>query len=261
MSDFATVNYSVNNRVATIRMNRPKAMNAFNQQMREDLLAAVELANADDELRVIVLGGEGRGFCAGADLTEDYRPRYDTVDQQIKESYKPILMALYNSEKVTLASVRGPAAGAGSAFAMVCDLAIMADNAYIYQAFAAIALVPDCGASWHLMQQLGRKRAFQVIVEAEKLSAQTCVELGLANKVVAVDELDSATQAWAEKLAGGAPIAQRHVKALLRDVPNNTLDQTIDHEADLQNFCITSADFVEGTTAFFERRKAVFTGE
>lgn len=261
MSHFETVNYSVENRVATVRMNRPKALNAFNDQMRSELLAAIDLANSNDEVRVIVLGGEGRGFCAGADLTEDYRPKYDTVDQQIKESYKPILMALYNSDKITLASVQGAAAGAGSAFAMVCDLSIMADNAYIYQAFAAIALVPDCGASWHLMRQLGAKRAFQVIVEGEKLAAQSCVEMGLANKVVSVDELAGATQAWAEKLADGAPLPQRYVKQLLRQVPHHTLEQTVDQEGELQNVCISSKDFAEGTAAFFERRKAVFTGE
>jgi 2-(1,2-epoxy-1,2-dihydrophenyl)acetyl-CoA isomerase len=260
MSNFQTVIYSVENRVATIRMNRPGVMNAVNEQMRNDLLAAVDMANADDQVRVIVLGGKGRGFCAGADLTEDYRPRYDSVDQQIKKSYKPVLMTLYDSDKITLSSVRGAAAGAGSALAMVCDLSIMADDAYIYQAFAAIALVPDCGASWHLVRQLGRKRAFQVMLEAEKLAATECVELGLANRVVAVDDLDGATQAWAEKLAACAPLAQRHLKQLVRQAPFNTLEQSIDQEAGLQNDCIASADFAEGTAAFFEKREAFFSG-
>ena len=261
MSTFETVIYRVENQVATIRMNRPAAMNALNEQMRRDLLAAVDMANVDSEVRVIVLGGEGRGFCAGADLTEDYRPRYDRVDQQIKESYKPVVMALYHSDKITLSSVRGAAAGAGSALAMVCDLTIMADNAYIYQAFAAIALVPDCGASWHLVHELGRKRAFQVMLEAEKLAASECVDLGLANRVVAVDQLDSATQAWAEKLAACAPLARAHLKQLVRQAPLNTLEQSIDQEARLQNDCIASADFAEGTAAFFEKRKAAFTGK
>ena len=198
---------------------------------------------------------------AGADLTEDYRPRYDSVDQQIKESYKPVLLALYHSEKITLSSVRGAAAGAGSALAMVCDLTIMADSAYIYQAFAAIALVPDCGASWHLVHQLGRKRAFQIMLEAEKLSASDCIDLGLANRVVADQELDSATRAWAENLTACAPLAQRHLKQLVRRAPLNTLEQSIDQEADLQNDCIASADFAEGAAAFFEGRKAVFTGQ
>lgn len=261
MSQFETVNYRVDQRVATIRMNRPRVMNAVNEQLRRDLLAAVGMANADDEVRVIVLGGEGRGFCAGADLTEDPRPHYDSVEQQIKESYKPVVMALYHSDKITLSSVRGAAAGAGSALAMVCDLTIMADSAYIYQAFAAIALVPDCGASWHLVHQLGRKRAFQVIVEGEKIAASSCLELGLANRVVAADELDHATQAWAEKLAAGAPLAQRYVKQLLRRVPHNTLEQSIDLEAELQNDCIASQDFAEGTAAFFEKRPAVFSGK
>ena len=102
---------------------------------------------------------------------------------------------------------------------MVCDLTIMADNAYIYQAFAAIALVPDGGASWHLVNQLGCKRALEMIVECEKMPAAMCLELGLANRVVAADTLQSATRVWAEKLSQGAPLAQGYIKKILKSVP------------------------------------------
>lgn len=261
MNDFATVNYSVHNRVATIRLNRPKAMNSFTSQMRKDLQAAVDRANSDTDVRVVVLGGEGRAFCAGADLTEDFHPEFATVEAQIKDSYKPLLLAIHNSEKLFIASVKGAAAGAGCALALTCDLVIMAENAYLYQAFSAIALVPDCGASWHFVNQLGSKRALQMIVEAEKLPAASCLELGFANRVEAVDELDAATQAWAEKLASGAPLAQRYIKQIVNRVPQMSLAQTIDLEAELQNETIASKDFVEGTTAFFAKRPARFTGE
>jgi 2-(1,2-epoxy-1,2-dihydrophenyl)acetyl-CoA isomerase len=260
MSPFETVKYTIHNQVATIRLNRPKAMNAFNVQLRKELLAAIERANADDGVRVVVLAGEGRGFSAGADLSEDYKPFHDKVEDQIKLEYKPFLMAIHSSPKIFMSSIRGPAAGIGSALAMVCDLTIMAEDAYIFQAFAAIALVPDGGVSWHLLHQLGYKRAFEMIVEAEKMSARTCLQLGLANRVVATEDLPAATQAWAEQLARGAPLAQRYIKQILKQVPSQTLSETIDMEAQLQTVVITSNDAAEGVTAFFEKRTPVFTG-
>ncbi len=181
MSDFETVRYAVDQGVALITLNRPAVMNAFNGQMRRELLAAVRRAIDDAGARVVVLTGEGRGFSAGADLADGVPP---LVQQQIDEEYKPVLMAISEAPKPFISAVNGAAAGIGSSFAMACDLTVMADNAYIYQAFMAIALVPDGGATWHLVRQLGRKRAFEVIVEGERMSAARCLELGLANRVV-----------------------------------------------------------------------------
>jgi 2-(1,2-epoxy-1,2-dihydrophenyl)acetyl-CoA isomerase len=261
MKEFESVNYSVVNSVATISLNRPAAMNSINRQLRQDLHAAITRANADDTIRVVVLAGEGRGFCAGADLAEDFKLHHEKVEQQIKQEYKPLLLAIHQSPKIYISSVNGAAAGIGSALAMVCDLTIMADNAYIYQAFAAIALVPDGGASWHLVNQLGYKRAFEMIVECEKMPAATCLELGLSNRVVAADTLPSATQAWAEKLSQGAPLAQAYIKQILKSVPGQSLAQTIDLEAELQNITTTSKDSIEGIAAFFEKRAPHFIGE
>ena len=260
MSEFSTVIYSKNNGVAWIRLNRPEALNAFNAQLRRELMVAITAANDDENVQVVVLQGEGRGFSAGADLSEDYREGHATIDQQIIQEYKPILMGINTSDKIFISAIHGAAAGIGSALAMTCDLTIMSEDAYIYQAFAAIGLIPDGGASWHLVNTIGYKRAFQLVVESEKISAQQCLDLGLTNKVVAGEEFDVKVKAWAEKLATGAPIAHSHIKKALNRAVTFDLESVIDLEAVLQNDTISSEDFKEGSAAFFERRKPTFTG-
>ena len=136
----------------------------------------------------------------------------------------------------------------------------MAGNAYIYQAFMAIALVPDGGATWHLVRQLGRKRAFEVIMEGEKLSAARCLELGLANRVVPAERLLEETLAWARTIAKKAPLALRYSKEALNRAMQLDLADTISYEARLQNITFVSEDTREGVQAFFEKRPPVFTG-
>ena len=140
--------------------------------MRQELLAAIQQAEESDEVRVVIISGAGKGFSSGADLKEGMAG-YETIEAQIQAEYKPFLSTISNSDKIYISSVRGAAAGIGGALAMTCDLTVMAESAYIYQAFAAIALLPDGGATWHLVNTLGYKRAFELIVEAEKLPAQT----------------------------------------------------------------------------------------
>ena len=261
MASFETINYSVANDVASIKLNRPKALNAFNVDLRKELLAAVEQANADDYVRVVIIGGEGRGFCAGADLTENLLDFYESVDQQIEQEYKPFLLAIHESPKLYIAAVNGAAAGIGSSLAMSCDFIVMAEDAYIYQAFAAIGLVPDGGASWHLVRSLGYKRALQMIVESEKMPAQRALDLGLANKVVKSSDLDEATRTWAEKLAQGAPIAQRHTKEIIRKAMASSLSDIIDLEAKYQVECSQSEDSADAVKALFAKRAPVFKGK
>jgi 2-(1,2-epoxy-1,2-dihydrophenyl)acetyl-CoA isomerase len=223
-----------------------------------ELLSAVEEVNADQDIRVVILTGAGRAFSAGADLGE-IQAGGNVIDT-LNNAYKPILMAITNAPKPWVSAVNGAAAGIGSAFAMCCDLTVMAEDGYIYQAFSAIGLIPDGGATWHLVNTLGRKRAYEMIVSGEKVAAQKCLDLGLCNRVVATDSLMDETMSWAEELATKAPLSLRYAKQALNDAMNNTVADTISNEADLQHLCITSEDAREGVAAFMQKRSAQWKG-
>jgi 2-(1,2-epoxy-1,2-dihydrophenyl)acetyl-CoA isomerase len=258
MSDFSTVRYELRGAVALITLNRPEVLNAFNTALRADLLAAAERANADPAVRVVVLTGEGRAFSAGADLGS--ATLGTGVGELIETEYRPSLLAIAGATKPWIAAVNGLAAGIGGSYALSCDLVVMAEHAYIYQAFIAIALVPDGGATWHLVRQLGPKRAFEMIAEGEKMPAATCVALGLANRVVPGAEVLDNALAWAAALAEKAPLALRYSKEALREAMKRSLPEMISYEAALQDITSASQDAMEGVTAFLEKRKAVFTG-
>jgi len=259
MSDFECITYSIENRVATISLNRPKAMNAISQKMRQELLQVIEASEANDDVRVVVIRAEGRGFSSGTDLTEGLTG-YATIDEQIQLEYKPVLMAIHNAEKLYIASVHGACAGIGAALAMTCDLAVMADNAFLYLAFAGLSLVPDGGMSHHLVNAMGYKKAMQLFAEAGRLPAVECEKYGLANKVVAVEELAATSQSWAENLAQGAPLAQKFGKKIMREVHVSSYSETVDQESKIQTTCMNSKDCEGAITAFFAKQKPVFEG-
>ena len=255
MSGFETVTVERRGMVGVVTLNRPDVLNAFNAVLCRELLLAVEEVNADQDIRVAVLTGAGRAFSAGADLGEIQGPGASVIDT-LNNAYKPILMAITNAPKPWVSAVNGAAAGIGSAFAMCCDLTVMAEDGYIYQAFSAIGLIPDGGATWHLVNTLGRKRAYEMIVSGEKVAAQKCLDLGLCNRVVATDSLMDETMSWAEELATKAPLSLRYAKKALNDAMNYSVGDTISNEAELQHLCITSEDAREGVAAFMQKRSA-----
>jgi 2-(1,2-epoxy-1,2-dihydrophenyl)acetyl-CoA isomerase len=259
MSDFETVTVERRGMVGVITLNRPDVLNAFNAILCRELLSAVEEVNADQDIRVVILTGAGRAFSAGADLGEIQGPGGNVIDT-LNNAYKPILMAITNAPKPWVSAVNGAAAGIGSAFAMCCDLTVMAENGYIYQAFSAIGLIPDGGATWHLVNTLGRKRAYEMIVSGEKVAAQKCLDLGLCNRVVPTDSLIDEAMSWAEELATKAPLSLRYAKKALNDAMNNSVGDTISNEAELQHLCITSEDAREGVAAFMQKRSAQWKG-
>jgi 2-(1,2-epoxy-1,2-dihydrophenyl)acetyl-CoA isomerase len=259
MSGYETVGYAISGQVATITLNRPDVLNAFNATLRRELIDAITRASADEHVRVVVLTGAGRAFCTGTDLAEQ-RPADFLPQFQIDDEIKPALVAITKAPKPFIAAVNGVAAGGGVGYVLACDLVVMADDASLLQPFVNIGLIPDAGASWHLVQQLGRKRAYELIANAEKLPAQRCVELGLANRVVPAGDLLSEAQAWAQKLAQKAPLALRYAKQTLQAVETMELDDAISYEAALQNKLGRSLDAKEGVRAFMEKRKPVFTG-
>lgn len=261
MSNYDTVQVERRDGVAVVSLNRPDSLNAFNAGLRSDLRRAVREVNDDPAVRVAILTGAGRAFCAGADLSETAaNPADFRVEDQLNGEYKPILLEINRAGKPWIAAVNGAAAGIGSAFAMNCDLVVMAENAYIYQAFAAIGLVPDGGATWHLARTLGRQRAYEVISSGEKIRAQKCLDWGLCNRVVPEDELMEQALAWAGELAAKSPLALRYAKQALNAAMEISVADTISYEATLQHLCVTSDDAKEGVAAFIEKRAPRWQG-
>jgi 2-(1,2-epoxy-1,2-dihydrophenyl)acetyl-CoA isomerase len=261
MGNYSTVLVERHGAVAVVSLNRPDKLNSFDGALRRELLYAVREVNDDDSVRAVVLTGVGRSFSAGADLGDMPADKtHFRVEDQLNGEYKPMLMEIFAAPKPWLSAINGACAGIGSAFGMVCDLTVMAEDAYIYQAFAAIGLVPDGGATWHLVRTLGRKRAYEVIVTGEKIRADKCLQWGLCNRVVPADKLLSETLAWATEIAGKAPLSLRYAKQALNAAIEDSVSDTITKEASLQHICITSADAQEGVVAFMQKRAPVWQG-
>lgn len=260
MSTFNSITVYSNEHVATITLNRPEAMNAISQLMRKELLNAINTLENDKDIRIVIINSEGRGFSSGTDLSEGLAG-YPDIGQQIKEEYKPVLLGIANSNKVYISATHGVCAGIGSALALSCDLAIMADDSCFYLAFAGLSLVPDGGLSQQLVQTMGYKRAFQAFVETSRIDASLCLQYGLVNKLAPADQLHEHAQAWAEQLAQGAPLAQSFGKQAFRKATDLSLEESIDMEADLQVECSNSEDAMTAIGAFFEKKKPTFAGK
>lgn len=253
------VKYEKKGAVAVITLNRPDAMNAFTTELSNDLQLALERAAGDDAVRVIVLTGEGRCFSAGADLKSGFEGR--SVFGKLHYEYRPVLSAIATMSKPVIAAVPGSAAGIGLSLALHCDLLIMADNAFLLSPFTSISLVPDGGLNWLLVRQLGYRRAFQLSIESERLPADRCLELGLANRIVPADDLQSAALDWAKALANRAPRSLEATKKVMRHAIDNDWASTFNMEADWQQALAGSEDNTEGVNAFFEKREPNFKGE
>jgi len=260
VSVYESVLYEVGDRVATITLNRPQVLNAFDAQLRTDLIAAINEAVNDDRVRVAILTGAGRAFSAGADLREATPPEF-LPQFQLDDEFKPGLMAIAHSAKPFISAVNGVASGAAVGYAMACDMMMMADNAHLHLAFASVGLVPDAGTTWHLLHRLGPKKAYEIVIGAEKVSAQRCLELGLTNRVVPADGLLTSAHAWATQLSEKAPLVLRYVKESFRKVARMNLADAISYEAALQNRLLRSQDAQEGIRAFLEKRRPRFVGK
>ena len=253
------VNYEQQGAVAVIKLNRSERMNSFTTQLSVDLLGELERASKDQSVRVVVLTGEGGCFSAGADLISGLEGK--SLLEKLQFEFRPYLSAIASMPKPVIAAVNGSAAGIGMSLALQCDLLIMADNAFLLSPFTTIALVPDGGLNWLLVRQLGYRRAFQLSIESERIDAQRCVELGLANKFVPADQLLAAAIEWAEEMSKRAPLSLAATKKAMRFAMDNDWASSFDTEVDLQDELIQSRDNAEGVAAFFEKREPEFKGE
>jgi 2-(1,2-epoxy-1,2-dihydrophenyl)acetyl-CoA isomerase len=258
----AVVSYEMHAAVAHITLNRPAALNAFDQALRLQLAAALQRAAADPEVRAVALLAAGRAFSAGADLKEMHSTRRadSEVRRQLEEEYAPGIHAIAGMHKPVIAAVEGLVAGIGCAYMLASDLVVMAEDAYFTLPFQNLALVPDGGITWMLERQIGARRAFELAVECERVPAARCLELGLVNRVVPKGSANEVASQWAHRLAQRAPLALLHTKKLLHQAATVDFAQGLQNEVVAQEQCIGSADFREGLTAFLEKRAARFSG-
>lgn len=245
--------------VAILSLDEPAKLNAMDVAMLRELRDAVAKIEGDDAIRVAILAGRGRAFCAGADLRADLGPGRTTADH-LNEDHRPVLAAILASRVPWISAVQGAAAGIGSAYMMSCDLTVMEQDAYLFQAFAGIGLVPDGGATWHLATTLGRKRAYELIATGERIPAARCLEWGLCNRVVPTGQGLCEAKAWAAALAERAPLSLRHAKQAVQTAITSDWNTTYDHEVELQMRCFESEDAREGVRAFVEKRAPVWKG-
>jgi 2-(1,2-epoxy-1,2-dihydrophenyl)acetyl-CoA isomerase len=260
-----TVNVRVDDGAATIELNRPEALNAWNAQLGADLLAALRGVADDDAVRAVLITGAGRAFSSGADLkdisggesTPDGRP---DVYKTLTERYHPIMQTIREMPKPVIGAVNGPAVGIGCSLALCCDLILAAESAYFLLAFVNIGLVPDGGSSLFVPTRVGMARATELAMLGERLPAAQALEWGLINRVVADDRLEEEAARLAARLAAGPTRSYAGTKRELNNWLYSRMPEQLELEAQLQREMSGSDDFLEGAMAFVQKRPARFAG-
>ena len=255
--ELETIEILKNKKVSTIRLNRPDLLNAVNEQLVWDLQEATQEVMNDEDTKVVILTGAGRGFSAGADLSER-KASWSGSKDALMRGYRPSFENIINMPKPVIASIPGPAAGVGAAFAMSCDLRVMSENAYLLSVFSNIALVPDGGLSWFLPKFMGYAKAYEHAIEAKKISASDCLKYGIANKVVPADDLEKTSIDWATTLAKRSSQSLNHTKRLMRESLSVSYWDTFKNEAEIQNELTVSEQNREAVKAFLEKREPNF---
>src|SRR3954471_21257756 len=245
--------------IGRLTLNRPDSLNAWTHQFGAELKDALGAA-ADESVRALLITGAGRGFSSGADLKAGFDPHPDDgrpdVRKELHELYHPAIAGIRRIEKPVVAAVNGPAVGIGASLAFACDLILAAESAYFLLAFVNIGLMPDGGSTFLVPAAVGKARAFQMGLLGERVPAQQALDWGLVNFVHPDDRLMDEANALAARLAAGPTRSYASSKKALNNVLYPNMDEQLDLEAELQHAMARTDDFIEGVSAFVEKREA-----
>jgi 2-(1,2-epoxy-1,2-dihydrophenyl)acetyl-CoA isomerase len=235
---------SKKNGVAEIRLNRPDRQNAINLEMALKLIAALRNVERDKKTKIVIITGVGKGFCSGQDLGS-FSGKLDAnaAYEYLVKYYKPVILSIQKMEKPIICAVNGAVAGAGIGIMMACDYRLMSADAVVVPAFSKLGLIPDAGVSWFFVKYLGYGRAFEILVNGRKLSADECLKVGLVHCIVLPEDLAAKTEAVTEYLSKRPLYAIGLTKKALHYAEQNSLEATIEFEAKLQQQAVLSEDF------------------
>lgn len=267
MKEFEQILYSKRGHVATVTLNRPKKLNAYSEIMVHEILASLADARDDDQIRVVILTGTGRGFCSGGDIGKDFqypaRYRGHRMESmlEMRENMHELVKFLQRFDKPTIAAVNGAAVAGGLTLALSCDFRIAAESARLGDTSLKFALIPDEGGAYLFPRFLGLEKALRMSLLSEVYPARLALELGLVTEVVPDADLMPKAREWAEKLAAGPPIAIRVTKRMMYKQLTMSLDNALEDAALGTMVANYTEDVKEGTAAFHEKRKPHFKGK
>ncbi len=257
---YQTLLVDILDHVAMVRMNRAESMNALEYKLRADLVDCLQTISEDDEVRVVVLIGSGKTFCAGGDLRElRHKMKIDQARKYVHHVSR-VILAIQNMEKPVIAAVNGAAMGAGFSIVMACDLVVASEIARFSQSFVHVGLIPDLGGTYFTPRLFGLQRAKEFAFTGKILSSNEMARLGLINQIVPPQELENKAIELAHQIAEGPPLALGLTKKLLNQSWNSNLDEMLELEVQYQATCMQSEDHMEGIRAFYEKRKPKFKG-